>query len=209
MRRVMPRQVGSRRRQRRLALFSKRADSLRDLIGNTPLMLIRSLSDATGCQVRCLFVGIGSAACLSPPVFVQALEQASQRLSQPLPRKLSCTPEVISSKFLRRDTDMTLQILGKAEFLNPGGSVKDRVALEIIEEALGCGALRPGGLVTEGTVGSTGVSLAMVAAARGLRCFIAMPDDAAVEKSQMLEALGGCLWMFLSTFVLLGIVVAC
>lgn len=204
MHRVMPRQVGSRRRQRHLALFSKRADSLRDLIGNTPLMLIRSLSEATGCQVRCLFVGIGSAACLShwikPPVFVQALEQASQRLSQPLLRQLSCTPEVISAKFLRLDSDMTLQILGKAEFLNPGGSVKDRVALEIIEEALGCGALRPGGLVTEGTVGSTGVSLAMVAAARGLRCFIAMPDDAAIEKSQMLEALGGCVWMFLSIF---------
>jgi cysteine synthase A len=57
---------------------------------------------------------------------------------------------------------MCLQILGKAEFLNPGGSVKDRVALRIVEEALASGQLQPGGLITEGTAGSTGVSLAMV-----------------------------------------------
>ncbi len=68
--------------------------------------------------------------------------------------------------------------------------MKDRVALEIIQEAFQDGRLVPGGLITEGTVGSTGVSLAMVAAAYGCRCFIAMPDDAAIEKSQMLEALG-------------------
>lgn len=57
---------------------------------------------------------------------------------------------------------VTPQILGKAEFLNPGGSVKDRVALQIVTEALADGRLKPNGLVTEGTVGSTGVSLAMV-----------------------------------------------
>eukprot|EP00878_Enallax_costatus_P042306 GHUV01049570.1.p1 GENE.GHUV01049570.1~~GHUV01049570.1.p1 ORF type:complete len:138 (-),score=12.84 GHUV01049570.1:77-490(-) len=55
-----------------------------------------------------------------------------------------------------------LQILGKAEFLNPGGSVKDRVALRIVHEALASGQLSPGGLITEGTAGSTGVSLAVV-----------------------------------------------
>lgn len=55
-----------------------------------------------------------------------------------------------------------LQIYGKAEFLNPGGSVKDRVAAQIVSEALSCGVLQPGGLITEGTAGSTGVSLAMV-----------------------------------------------
>eukprot|EP00775_Hariotina_reticulata_P012198 gene12198-12335_t len=101
-------------------------------IGNTPLIRITSLSEATGCE-----------------------------------------------------------ILAKAEFLNPGGSVKDRVALGIVQEALGRGQLvAPGGLITEGTAGSTGVSLAMVAAALGCRCFIAMPDDAAVEKVQLLQALG-------------------
>eukprot|EP00798_Chlamydomonas_sp_ICE-L_P014225 gene14225-20196_t len=82
------------------------------------------------------------------------------------------------------------EILGKCEFLNPGGSVKDRVALQIVQEALADGRLQPGGLVTEGTAGSTGVSLSMVTAALGLRCFIAMPDDAAIEKVQMLQALG-------------------
>lgn len=97
--------------------------------------------------------------------------------------------------------------------LNPGGSIKDRVALEIVKEALESGELRPGGLISEGTVGSTGVSLAMVGAlyaqlihpkndadvqvcnrkvakAIGCKCHIAMPDDAAMEKVEMLEALG-------------------
>ena len=88
---------------------------------------------------------------------------------------------------------LLLQILAKAEFLNPGGSVKDRVALEVIQEAMAEGRLAPGGLVTEGTVGSTGVSLAMCAAAAGCRAFVAMPDDAAIEKAQMLQvSSGGC-----------------
>lgn len=83
------------------------------------------------------------------------------------------------------------QILAKAEFLNPGGSVKDRVALEIVREAVAEGRLRvPGGLIAEGTAGSTGISLAMVARALGCRCFIALPDDVAEEKAQTLAALG-------------------
>ncbi|KAL8462251.1 hypothetical protein ACS0TY_033343 [Phlomoides rotata] len=100
-------------------------------IGNTPLIRINSLSDATGCE-----------------------------------------------------------ILGKAEFLNPGGSVKDRVAVKIIEEALECEALSPGGVVTEGSAGSTAISLATVAPAYGCKCHVVIPDDAAIEKSQILEALG-------------------
>lgn len=72
--------------------------------------------------------------------------------------------------------------------------MKDRVALEIIQEALAQGRLAPGGLVTEGTVGSTGVSLAMCAAANGCRAFIAMPDDAAIEKAQMLQVRPGLGW---------------
>ncbi|XP_057765476.1 cysteine synthase 2 isoform X4 [Salvia miltiorrhiza] len=82
------------------------------------------------------------------------------------------------------------EILGKAEFLNPGGSVKDRVALKIIQEALECGALSPGGVVTEGSAGSTAISLATVAPAFGCSCHVVIPDDAAIEKSQILEALG-------------------
>ncbi|KAH9549773.1 hypothetical protein CY35_10G037100 [Sphagnum magellanicum] len=100
-------------------------------IGNTPLIRIHSLSEATGCD-----------------------------------------------------------IFGKAEFLNPGGSVKDRVAAKILDEALESGALQTGGLVTEGSAGSTAVSLAMVAIAHGCKCHVVLPDDAAIEKTQILEAMG-------------------
>ena len=82
------------------------------------------------------------------------------------------------------------EIYVKCEFLNPGGSVKDRVALRIVADALASGALRRGGLCTEGTAGSTGVSLAMVCKALGVECFVAMPDDAAKEKSALVEAYG-------------------
>ncbi|KAK1406950.1 hypothetical protein QVD17_38560 [Tagetes erecta] len=100
-------------------------------IGNTPLIRINSLSDATGCE-----------------------------------------------------------ILAKTEFLNPGGSVKDRVAVKIIEEALESGQLVKGGVVTEGSAGSTAISLATVAPAYGCKCHVVIPDDAAIEKSEILEALG-------------------
>ncbi|KAK3425271.1 hypothetical protein EUGRSUZ_F02054 [Eucalyptus grandis] len=106
-------------------------DGLIGAIGNTPLIRINSLSDATGCE-----------------------------------------------------------ILGKCEFLNPGGSVKDRVAVKIIEEALGSGKLARGGVVTEGSAGSTAISLATVAPAYGCKCHVVIPDDVAIEKSQILEALG-------------------
>lgn len=66
--------------------------------------------------------------------------------------------------------------------------MKDRVAAAIIEEGLAAGKLTPGGLITEGTAGSTGVSLAMLSLAQGCHCFIAMPDDAAEEKATMLRA---------------------
>ncbi|GAB4829112.1 hypothetical protein Ancab_018775 [Ancistrocladus abbreviatus] len=82
------------------------------------------------------------------------------------------------------------EILGKAEFLNPGGSVKDRVAVKIIEEAFASGQLAPGGIVTEGSAGSTAISLATVAPAFGCKCLVVIPDDVAIEKSQILEALG-------------------
>ncbi|KAG1047849.1 hypothetical protein G6F55_002379 [Rhizopus delemar] len=103
------------------------------LIGNTPLMKIRSLSEATGCT-----------------------------------------------------------ILGKAEFLNPGGSSKDRVALNMIKTAEEKGILVPhtGSTVFEGTVGSTGISIAMIARAKGYKAWIVMPDDQAKEKYQLLEKLG-------------------
>lgn len=73
--------------------------------------------------------------------------------------------------------------------MNPGGSVKDRVAAAIINEGLELGRLKAGGLITEGTAGSTGVSLAMLAPAECCRCYIAMPDDAAEEKANLLRVI--------------------
>ncbi|KAF6145064.1 hypothetical protein GIB67_013415 [Kingdonia uniflora] len=112
-------------------ISKKPRNGLIDAIGNTPLIKINSLSEATGCE-----------------------------------------------------------ILAKVEFLNPGGSVKDRVAVKIIEEALDSGELVRGGVVTEGSAGSTAISLATVAPAYGCKCHVVIPDDVAIEKSQILEALG-------------------
>lgn len=84
------------------------------------------------------------------------------------------------------------EILGKAEFLNPAGSPKDRVALQILKDAEDEGLLYPhtGSCIFEGTVGSTGISLATLARAKGYRCSIVIPDDVAREKVELLQKLG-------------------
>ena len=82
------------------------------------------------------------------------------------------------------------EILGKAEFLNPGGSVKDRAALWMVREHERTGALGPGGTVVEGTAGNTGIGLVHVCNARGYRCIIYMPDNQSREKVALLETLG-------------------
>ncbi|MEE9272778.1 MAG: cysteine synthase A [Robiginitomaculum sp.] len=107
------------------------ANSVIDLIGNTPLIRLNEASDATGCE-----------------------------------------------------------ILGKAEFLNPGGSVKDRAALFIIRDAEAKGLLRPGGTVVEGTAGNTGIGLAMVCAALGYTCKIVIPRSQSQEKKDAIRILG-------------------
>ncbi|MGD0642188.1 MAG: cysteine synthase A [Roseiarcus sp.] len=81
-------------------------------------------------------------------------------------------------------------ILGKAEFMNPGGSVKDRAALAIIRDAIARGALKPGGVVVEGTAGNTGIGIGMVASALGFRSVIVIPDTQAQEKKDMLRLVG-------------------
>ncbi|ETW10517.1 hypothetical protein, variant 3 [Aphanomyces invadans] len=101
------------------------------MIGNTPLIRIGSLSEATGCN-----------------------------------------------------------ILAKAEFLNPGGSVKDRAALFVVEENERAGLLKPGGIVVEGTAGNTGIGLAHVCAAKGYKCVVFMPNTQSREKIQALQFLG-------------------
>jgi len=82
------------------------------------------------------------------------------------------------------------EILGKAEFMNPGGSVKDRAAAAIIADAERRGRLKAGGIVVEGTAGNTGIGLAHVCNARGYRCIIVMPDNQSPEKYRLLEMLG-------------------
>ncbi|MDQ6932622.1 MAG: cysteine synthase A [Candidatus Eremiobacteraeota bacterium] len=80
------------------------------------------------------------------------------------------------------------RVLGKAEFLNPGGSVKDRAAKFIVEAAESSGALLEGGTIVEGTAGNTGVALALLANERGYRCIIVVPDDQSGEKIELLRA---------------------
>src|ERR1700685_368505 len=92
---------------------------------------------------------------------------------------------------LRHLSDETgCEILGKAEFMNPGGSVKERAARAIVLDAERRGVLKSGGTVVEGTAGNTGIGLAHVCNARGYKCVIVMPDNQAAEKYQIIEALG-------------------
>src|SRR6201998_3262188 len=83
---------------------------------------------------------------------------------------------------LRKASEMTgCEILGKAEFLNPGGSVKDRAALYIVRDAERRGALKDGGTVVEGTAGNTGIGLAHICNASGYRCLIVIPETQSQE----------------------------
>ncbi|MET1053084.1 MAG: cystathionine beta-synthase [Mycetocola sp.] len=92
---------------------------------------------------------------------------------------------------LNRVTDgISATVLAKVEYLNPGGSVKDRIATRIIEAAEASGQLKPGGTIVEPTSGNTGVGLAMVAQQRGYRCVFVVPDKVGEEKRQVLRAYG-------------------
>ena len=82
------------------------------------------------------------------------------------------------------------EILGKAEFVNPGGSVKDRAAWYIIKDAIETGKLRPGGTLVEGTAGNTGIGLTLIANSLGYKTTIAVPETQSQEKLQMLRACG-------------------
>jgi cysteine synthase A len=82
------------------------------------------------------------------------------------------------------------RVLGKAEFMNPGGSVKDRAALYIVKDAIARGALNPGGVIVEGTAGNTGIGLALVANAMGFRTVIVIPETQSQEKKDMLRLQG-------------------
>lgn len=97
------------------------------------------------------------------------------------------TPLIRLSRFGR---STRTPLYGKAEFFNPGGSVKDRIGLPIVEAAERSGALRPGGTIVEGTSGNTGVGLAIAAAMKGYKCIFTMPDKMSQEKVRLLKAFG-------------------
>jgi cysteine synthase A len=104
-----------------------------------------------------------------------------------LPQVIGNTPLL----YLRRASEITgCDIYGKAEFMNPGGSVKDRTALGIIRDAEARGELQPGGVIVEGTAGNTGIGLTLVANALGYQSVIVMPQNASQEKVDQLEMLG-------------------
>ncbi|MBI3785878.1 MAG: cysteine synthase A [Deltaproteobacteria bacterium] len=90
----------------------------------------------------------------------------------------------------RLSAETGCEILGKAEFLNPGGSVKDRAALFIIRQGEASGALEPGGTVVEGTAGNTGIGLALIANSRGYRTIIVIPETQSQEKMDLLRTFG-------------------
>jgi cysteine synthase A len=104
-----------------------------------------------------------------------------------LPAAIGQTPLIK----LRHASELTgCTILGKAEFMNPGGSVKDRAALFIIRDAVRRGALRPGGVIVEGTAGNTGIGLALVGNAMGFRTVIVIPETQSREKKDLLRLAG-------------------
>ena len=109
------------------------------------------------------------------------------RIQKDLAHSIGNTPLIR----LRKASEMTgCEILGKAEFLNPGQSVKDRAALYIIKDAVAKGLLQPGGTIVEGTAGNTGIGLALVGASMGFKTVIVIPETQSQEKKDMLRLAG-------------------
>ena len=115
---------------------------------------------------------------------------SSQTWPIPCPDMLSAIGNTPLIRLRRASDETGCEILGKAEFMNPGGSVKDRAALAIIEAAEADGSLEPGGTIVEGTAGNTGIGLTLVANARGYRSVIVMPDTQSREKIDFLRMIG-------------------
>ena len=93
-------------------------------------------------------------------------------------------------RLARMETAPSARVWGKAEFLNPAGSVKDRPALSMIQAAEASGKLSPGATLIEATSGNTGISLAMISAVRGYRCVLVMPEDMSLERRHIMRAYG-------------------
>ncbi|HUU44722.1 MAG TPA: cysteine synthase family protein [Acidobacteriota bacterium] len=110
--------------------------------------------------------------------------------TQPLENILEAIGRTPIVRLRRIGADLPMPLFAKIEFLNPGGSVKDRMAVHIINKAEQEGRLKPGGTIVESTSGNTGVGLAMVAAVRGYKAIITMPDKMSAEKIGLLKAFG-------------------
>ncbi|MEM9045915.1 MAG: cysteine synthase A [Pseudomonadota bacterium] len=112
------------------------------------------------------------------------------RIYKDLPDAVGNTPLIR----LKKASELTgCEILGKAEFMNPGQSVKDRAALSIIKDAVAKGKLAPGGTIVEGTAGNTGIGISLVGAAMGFKSVIVIPETQSEEKKQMLRLAGATL----------------
>ena len=109
------------------------------------------------------------------------------RVSQDLADAIGQTPLI---KLRRASEETGCEIYGKAEFLNPGQSVKDRAALFIIRDAIASGKLKPGGTIVEGTAGNTGIGLALVGASMGFKTVIVIPETQSQEKKDMIRVAG-------------------
>lgn len=97
---------------------------------------------------------------------------------------------LLELKHLEQEFDLKAKVLGKLEYFNPAGSVKDRVALAMIEDAEAAGKLKPGSVIIEPTSGNTGIGLASVATAKGYRTILVMPETLSVERRQLMKAYG-------------------
>ena len=97
---------------------------------------------------------------------------------------------LLEVKRIENELQLEARLVVKLEYFNPGGSVKDRVALAMIEDAERRGALRPGGIIIEPTSGNTGVGLAWVASVKGYRIILTMPETMSLERRNLLKALG-------------------
>ncbi len=115
------------------------------------------------------------------------MHNARMRVSPSILDLIGRTPMVRLTKIV---TGLPVPVLGKCEFLNPGGSVKDRIAVAIVEEAERTGTLRPGMTLVEATAGNTGIALALVAAARGYRLVCVLPEKMSTDKRQALAVVG-------------------
>jgi cystathionine beta-synthase len=115
------------------------------------------------------------------------LHNPSRSVYQDVLEGLGNTPLIRLNRVAR---GIRTPVYGKAEYLSPGGSVKDRIGIPIIDAAEKSGRLKPGGTIVEATAGNTGLSLAMAAAIRGYRCVFVMPDKMSLEKQRLLKAFG-------------------